>query len=297
MLPFTAEILFSSFGQYNRALWPLPILAPALALAIVLLTLRPARHGARAIGALMALAWLWVGDGYHFLHFAMLDFTAPVYGALFVQQGLLLAWTGVVRNRLAFRFGPDLFGWCGVALALVAVAWPFADALLGHAWQSVRVAGLAPGPTAAFTLGLLLLTQARTPVHLAVIPLLWTLVAGATAWILAIPQDFALPMYLNLVEPDRDFAHNPLYSANFVLQPPMQPFELAGARLEPVTLDRSEMLSSFAMHLWNSEPRIHGTICYARSAFFESTIDAMVARYTAILERATTEPDTRIDEL
>ena len=194
MLPFTAEILFSSFGQYNRGLWPLPILAPALALAIILLTLRPVRHGARAIAALMALAWLWVGVGYHLLHFATLDFAAPVYGALFVLQGLLLAWTGVVRNRLAFRFGPDLFGWCGIALALVAVAWPFADALLGHAWQSVRVAGLAPGPTAVFTLGVLLLTAGRAPLHLALIPLLWTLVAGARAWLLTIPQDLAWPL-------------------------------------------------------------------------------------------------------
>lgn len=110
-------------------------------------------------------------------------------------------------------------------------------------------------------------------------------------------QEFALPMYLNLVEPDRDFAHHPLYTANFVLQPPMQPFDLAGARLRPVILDRAEMLSSFAMHLWNSEPRVHGTICYARNAFFESTIEAMAARYTAILDRATREPDTRVDDL
>jgi hypothetical protein len=195
MLPFTAEILFSSFGQYNRALWPLPILAPALALAIVLLALRPVRHGARAIGALLALAWLWVGVGHQFLHLAALDFAAPVYGALFVLQGLLLAWTGVVRDRLAFGFRADLFGWCGLALALAAaVAWPLADGLLGHSWQSVRVAGLAPGPTAAFTLGVLLLTTSRAPLHLALIPLLWTLVAGATAWVLAIPQDLPLPV-------------------------------------------------------------------------------------------------------
>ena len=184
MLPFTAEILFSSFAQYNRALWPLPILALALALAVVLLTLRPGRHGGRAIGALLALAWLWIGVGYHFLHFAALDFAAPVYGVLFVLQGLLLAWTGVVRGRLAFRFGADL----------AAIAWPLSDVLFGHGWQSARVVGLAPGATAAFTLGMLLLTTGRTPLHLAVIPLLWTLVAGARAWILGIPQDLALPV-------------------------------------------------------------------------------------------------------
>jgi hypothetical protein len=67
------------------------------------------------------------------------------------------------------------------------------DGLVGHGWRSLRVVGLAPGPTAAFTLGMLLLTVGRPPLRLAVIPLLWTLVAGATAWILAIPQDLVLP--------------------------------------------------------------------------------------------------------
>jgi hypothetical protein len=194
MLPFTAETLFSSFEQYNRALWPLPILALALALAIIILALRPVQGGGRAIGALLAAAWVWIGVGYHYLHFAAIDFAAPLYGAFFVLEGVLFAWTGVVRGNVAFRFGADLFGWAGLALAIAAaLAWPLAD-LCCHAWPSLRVAGLAPDPTAAFTLGLLLLTRGRTPVHLAVIPLLWTLVAGATAWILAIPQDLALPV-------------------------------------------------------------------------------------------------------
>jgi hypothetical protein len=193
MLPFTVDVLFSSFEAYNRALWPLPIPAVGIALAVILLTLRPMRGGDRAIGALVALAWLWIGVGYHFLHFAAIDFAAPVYGAFFVLQGLLFAWTAVVR-RLAFRFGADLFGWAGLVLTVAAtLAWPLADSS-GHGWQSARVAGLAPGPTAAFTLGLLLLTAGRAPLHLAVIPLLWTLVAGATAWVLTIPQDLALPV-------------------------------------------------------------------------------------------------------
>lgn len=193
MLPFTAEVLFSSFETYNRALWPVPILALALALAIILLMLRPVRGGDRAIGALVTLAWLWVGIGYHFLHFAAIDFTAPVYGAFFVLEGLLFGWTAVVR-RLAFRFGADPFGWAGLALTIAALTWPLIDWLFGHGWQSLRVVGLAPSPTAGFTLGLLLLSEGRAPLHLAVIPLFWTLVAGATAWILAIPQDLALPV-------------------------------------------------------------------------------------------------------
>jgi hypothetical protein len=195
MLPFTADILFSSFEHYNRALWPLPILAWLLALAAILLTLKPVRGSDRAIAALLAIAWLWVGLGYHFMHHAAIDFAAPLYGVFFILQGLLFAWTGAVRGRLAFRFRADLFGWIGLALALAALfAWPLADWQTGHGWQSVRLVGLAPGTTTAFTLGLLLLTDGRTPLRLAVVPLLWTLVAGAMAWILAIPQDLALPM-------------------------------------------------------------------------------------------------------
>jgi hypothetical protein len=195
MLPFTAEILFSSFEQYHRALWPLPILAPALALVILALARRPVRGGDRAIGALLALAWLWVGLGYFILHFAAYDFAALAYGAFFVLQALLLIWSAVVRNRLAFRSTRDLFCWCGLALGLAAaLAWPLAEALFGPGWANARVVGLAPGPTAVFTLGMLLLSAGRTPLHLAVIPLLWTLIAGATASILGIPQDLALPV-------------------------------------------------------------------------------------------------------
>jgi hypothetical protein len=195
MLPFTADVLFSSFEAYNRALWPLPILAFVLALAAILLTLRPVRGGDRAIGALLAIAWLWVGVGYHLLHHAAIDFAASLYGAFFVIQALLLAWAGVVRGRLAFRFRADPFGWIGLMLALAAtIAWPLADRLLGPGWSSVRLVGLAPAPTAVFTLGLLLLTQGRTPLYLTVIPLLWSLVGGATAWILGIRQDLALPV-------------------------------------------------------------------------------------------------------
>jgi hypothetical protein len=193
MLPFTADILFSDFSQYNRALWPLPALALVLCLATILLVLRPMRGGDRLIGLLLAAAWLWVGVRYHFLQLARLDFVAPIYGALFVLQGLMLAWA-VVRGKLAFRFRAGFFGWCGLALASAgAFAWPLADGL-AQGWASARIAGLAPGSTAMLTLGLLLLNSRRTPVHLAIVPLLWTLVAGATGWVLGIPQDLLLPV-------------------------------------------------------------------------------------------------------
>jgi len=193
MLPYTAEVLFASFERYNQGLWPGQLAALAFALVAILLTLRPVRHGDRAILVLLAAAWLWVGIGYHGRHFATLNFAAPAYAGLFVIQGLLFVWEAV-RGRPRFRFRWGVAGWAGLAIALAGLfAWPHADAL-GHGWQSVRLVGLAPATTAVFTLGLLLLIDGRTPVRLVLIPLLWTLVAAATGWVLEIPQDLALPV-------------------------------------------------------------------------------------------------------
>ena len=54
--------------------------------------------------------------------------------------------------------------------------------------------GVAPGPTTIFTIGMLLLVSGRTPLHLALIPLLWSLIGGATAWLLGAPEGLALPL-------------------------------------------------------------------------------------------------------
>lgn len=193
MLPYTADVLFASFEQYNQGLWPLPGLAWLLGLAAVGLAFRPVPQQDRAIAALLACGWLWTGYGYHYLHFGTLNFAAPVYAVLFVLEGLFLVWTGVVRCGLRVRFHPDLFGWAGLTVTIAAlVLLPVADWLSASTWSGVRVVGLAPAPTALFTLGLLLLCEPRPPVYLAIIPLLWTLIAGASAWVLTIPQDQAL---------------------------------------------------------------------------------------------------------
>jgi hypothetical protein len=86
--------------------------------------------------------------------------------------------------------------------------------------------------------------------------------AAAVASSMAHAQ-YPLPMYLHQVEPGRDPRTAPFYSAVFVLQPPMQPFELGGARMSPVSLDRGAGLGDLSLHLWNDAPSIHGNIGYS----------------------------------
>jgi Family of unknown function (DUF6064) len=194
MLPFDADALFATFAQQNRALWPAPAAVLMLALGAIVLAVRPPPWGAKAIGTVVAAGWFWVAIGWHFLVFAGLNFMAPLYGAAFMGEGMLLVWS-TWRGRLAFRLRRDPCGWAGLALAVVAVVgYPLVDWFTGLDWAAVRVAGLAPCPTALLTMSFLLLAEGRKPLLLMLIPVLWTLVAGTSGWSLAIPQDTVLPL-------------------------------------------------------------------------------------------------------
>ena len=200
MLPYTAGVLFSFLEAYNRATGPAALFAPLLGASTLILVLRPGERTDRFVAAFLAVAFLWTGLVFHLLFFADLNFASPAYAALFVVQAALLSWTGVVRGRLRFSFQPTVRASVGLGLALYALLlYPLIDRLSGHGWWSVRAVGQAPDPTVLFTFGLLLLVAGRTPWHLLIIPTLWSLMAGFTAWWLALPQDAVLPIAAILV--------------------------------------------------------------------------------------------------
>lgn len=200
-LPFTAEVLASVIAGYNRAIWPAQVLAVGLALAMLWLALRSRRDGAgragpRLLGLGLAAAWAWTGAVFFGRYLAAIDFVAPAYGALFGIQALLLAWTGGYHGRIAPEPQAGPIGWVGGALVAYALAGhPLIAALAGGGLTSAAVVGLAPGPTAVFTLGVLLLAGGGAPLHLAVVPVLWSLIAGVIAWTLGVAEDLALPLF------------------------------------------------------------------------------------------------------
>lgn len=194
MLPFTAEVLYSNLEQYNAAVWPAQVIALGLGLLAVFLALKPTRGGGRLIAAVLTVAWAWVGVAYHLSYFDEINFAAPAYGLVFVLQALLLAWSGLIRGRLAFAFQSGVSGWTGLAFVLYALGGvPLVEWLVGHGWPAMPLFGVAPGPTVMATMGLLLLTPGRPLLHLLAIPVLWSLASGAMAWLLATPQGLVLP--------------------------------------------------------------------------------------------------------
>lgn len=195
MLSFSPEVFFSLFEQYNRAIAPAPVAAYGLGLAVVFLCLMPVPNGGRIVAAILGALWAWNGIAYHLMHFAEINFMAPVFAAFFLAQGLLFAWTGAFKGKIAFSFRPDSVGWIGLGLAVFAMAvYPLLGWLANHGWPRAAMFGVAPCPTTIFTMGLLLMIEGRTPLHLVAIPVLWSLVGGTAVWLLAVPEDLALPL-------------------------------------------------------------------------------------------------------
>lgn len=193
MIPFTPEVFFSLFEHYNGAIWPAQVIAYALGLTVIATMFMPFPGSDRVVSAVLTVFWLWNGAVYHLEHFATINFSAYAFGLLFIIEAALLAWTGVLRGRVAFRLRTDASGWCGIAFVSVAmVLYPLAAHLLGHGWPRAAMFGVAPCPTVIFTLGVLLLAHGKTPWHLMAIPVLWALIGGTAPFLLGIVEDLSL---------------------------------------------------------------------------------------------------------
>jgi hypothetical protein len=180
-LPFTREAFLAMFGAYNQAIWPMHIVAFALAITAVALAIWRFQGSDRVISAILAAFWLWVG-GVFFLGYQRVLDTSPistVATVAFILQGLLWLWFGVVRRRLSFGASLTGYGIVGAALiAYAAVIYPTLSYLTGHVFPASPGFGLGtvPCPTTIFTFGLLLwTTSAAVPKRLLVVPFLWSL--------------------------------------------------------------------------------------------------------------------------
>jgi hypothetical protein len=191
--PFTAESYLSLFETYNSTIWPVQVVAYGLGILAVFLTLRPLAAGGRIAFAVLSAFWLWNGIAYHLMHFLLINFAALGFAALFALQGVLFA-ASAIGGRRSFRFRPDVLGWSGLLFCLFALAaYPLLGWLAGHGWPRAAAFGVAPAPTLIFTFGMLLMLEGRTPLYLAVIPLLWALAAGSAAVLrLGIAEDWSV---------------------------------------------------------------------------------------------------------
>lgn len=193
MLPFTRDQFLANLVAYNEAIWPAQLAAFVVGiLAVVLLIWRP-RMADRLIAGILAAMWLWTGIAYHWLHFTEINRAASIFAALFVTQGVVLAYAGVVRNQLRFGLSSGPAASAGIAFVSYAILlYPLLGIWTGHAYPEMPVFGVTPCPVTIFTFGFFLLAKRPVSRWLLAIPFVWSLIGGSAAFLLGVPQDWPL---------------------------------------------------------------------------------------------------------
>ena len=190
-LPFTSREFLDVFARYNQLLWPAAVVLWLAAAAVLVGLLAGVRlRMGRPASFLLALLWFWGGAVYHAALFSRINPAAWGFAVLFTIQAGLLTWSGIVRNELFFFTASAARRALGAALALYALAYPAVNLWLGHTYPRTPTFGV-PCPTTIFTVGLLV-TCARKPRALSVVPLLWSLVGGSAAVLLGVTADLVL---------------------------------------------------------------------------------------------------------
>lgn len=194
MIPFSRDIFLGVVAQHNALLWPLHVLAICLGLATLYLAFRPGRRFSRLPTLFIVTAWFVTGSLYYGVQFTTLNWAAWLSAALFITQGFLLAWFGLIRNRLLLRFDGTPSGWAGAGfIAFSVVAYPIVGLVSGISFNAIPVIGIDPGPTVLFTLGFLLLVEGRVPFILTIIPFIAAWVGATAGWLIGLPADLLLP--------------------------------------------------------------------------------------------------------
>jgi Family of unknown function (DUF6064) len=107
----------------------------------------------------------------------------------------------LLRSEPRFIRGQGLRAWLGWALiAYSTLIYPLIG-VAGHGYPAMPMFGITPCPVTLFSLGVLLLAQQPVSRRLLVIPLVWALVGGSAAFLLAVPQDGLLMASALLVVP------------------------------------------------------------------------------------------------
>jgi hypothetical protein len=193
LLLFSPRTYYRLFELHNLEWWPLPLVTLALGAALLVLARRGGERAGRWALALLAACWLWVAWAWQLQRYAPINWAAEYFAWMWAAQGMLLlaaAWRG--------RFDATPPAWrrrFGIALAGYALALhPLLAPALGRGWAQAEVLGMAPDPTALFTLGVLLALPLRYRAWLAPLPVAWCVISGATLWAMASPELWVAPL-------------------------------------------------------------------------------------------------------
>lgn len=191
-LPFTVEQFLEVFKNYNESVFPMQVVFYFLGLTVILFSIKKIAYADRIINAILSFFWLWMGIVYHTLYFSQINKAAYLFGGIFILQGLLFLYEGVLNDKLSYWFRFDKFGWIGALLMTFAlIIYPFLGYVFGHFYPASPTFGL-PCPTTIFTFGILMWFARKMPLSILIIPFIWSIVGFLAALQLDVREDTGL---------------------------------------------------------------------------------------------------------
>jgi hypothetical protein len=187
--------LLELFRNYNPDIWPLPIVAYIIGIGVLgLIVFRPSRTVDRLGAGVLALLWLWLGVVFQAIYVRDVNPVLGVaYAAIFIVEATLIARSGIVQERIAFRPAVNAATIIGALAILYAlVVYPLVGIALGHGYPEAALFGAAPCPTTIVTFGLFLFVRPPFPKHLLAIPLVWAVLAPMAAVPQGVVEDSVL---------------------------------------------------------------------------------------------------------
>jgi hypothetical protein len=182
-LLFSPRTYYRMIERHNEAVWPAQLLTMALGIGILGALRQPSTTQGRIIAGILALLWMWVAWAFLLQRYATINWAIKYVVPFFVLEALLLVWWGVIGGKLSFAVRPEATGRLGTALFVLSLLlYPALPVIVGRPWTHAEVFGIAPDPTVAATVGLLLLTSSRLRWALLPVPLLWCGITAATLW-------------------------------------------------------------------------------------------------------------------
>lgn len=192
MLPYSLDVYFSVIARMNADLWWAAMLA-VLAASLVGLSVfaEPHRWIPRLATLTITAGWLVTGVVFYGGRLEPFFFGADWFLWAYVAQAGLLALAAIALPDALSRASWPGVASGGLVMLVALLVMPGAETILRDGWPGIRLVGLAPEPTVAFTCGWLLTRRPGPAVAvLAFIPLAGIVAAGYSAIALAWPLDW-----------------------------------------------------------------------------------------------------------
>jgi amino acid adenylation domain-containing protein len=111
-------------------------------------------------------------------------------------------------------------------------------------------------------------------------------------------QDLPFEMLVEVLQPERDLSHAPLFQVDFLLQnDPLSTVELTGLTVSPLPIESATAKFDLTLGMQNTGNGLVGVWEYNTDLFDHSTIARMAGHFVTMLEAIVANPQERIDQL